>query len=142
MIYAFLNTVQIQQMFAQSHMCVAEVRPYLEHVVHSSIMKLSENSMDKLFDLITAMVKFQLTCATGPREIMLITLNHLDYVKAMVTSAPELNEFFDLTYKLIINVSLLITLLESLSKIGKLRIIRFFDFLLFLLNMISFKVLV
>ncbi|XP_072760657.1 protein OSCP1 isoform X1 [Anoplolepis gracilipes] len=64
---------------------VSHLRTTLESVVLSSIMKLDRNSMDKLFDLMIMMVKYQLMAATGPREIILIILNHVDAIRDMVS---------------------------------------------------------
>ncbi|XP_029156161.1 protein OSCP1 isoform X2 [Nylanderia fulva] len=64
---------------------VSHLRTTLESVVLSSIMKLDRSSMDKLFDLMIMMVKYQLTAATGPREVILIILNHVDAIRDMVS---------------------------------------------------------
>lgn len=64
---------------------VSHLRTTLESVVLSSIMKLDRTSMDKLFDLMIMMVKYQLKAATGPREVILIILNHIDAIRDMVS---------------------------------------------------------
>ena len=61
-----------------------EIRKSLERVVLSSIMRLDDSSMGKLFDLMIMMVKYQMTMVTGPREVLLVTLNHLDFVKDLL----------------------------------------------------------
>lgn len=61
------------------------MRQTLERVVSSSIMRLDNNSMDKLFDLMIMIVKYQFKLATGPRELLLLTLNHTDAMRDMVT---------------------------------------------------------
>ncbi|KMQ95383.1 protein oscp1-like protein [Lasius niger] len=66
---------------------VSHLRTTLESVVLSSIMKLDRSSMDKLFDLMIMMVKYQLKAATGPREVILIILNHVDAIRDMVSDS-------------------------------------------------------
>ncbi|RLU23577.1 hypothetical protein DMN91_003782 [Ooceraea biroi] len=83
---ALLNPKVLSPMFEESPMIgMPHLRTILESVALSSIMKLDANSMDKLFDLMTMMVKYQLTAASGPREIVLIMLNHIDGMRDMVS---------------------------------------------------------
>lgn len=65
---------------------MTELRTKLESVALSSIMRLDNNSLDKLFDLMIMLVKYQLSVCTGPREVVSIVLNHLDGIYEMVTS--------------------------------------------------------
>ncbi|XP_011631586.2 protein OSCP1 isoform X2 [Pogonomyrmex barbatus] len=82
---ALLNPKILSSIFEVSPMMgMPQLRATLESVALSSIMKLDKSSMDKLFDLMTMMVKYQLTAATGPREVILITLNHIDAMRDMV----------------------------------------------------------
>ncbi|XP_012289219.1 protein OSCP1 [Orussus abietinus] len=60
------------------------LRSTLECVALSSIMRLDSQSMGKLFDLMITIVKYQFTVVTGPRELILITLNHLDSLRELV----------------------------------------------------------
>eukprot|EP00164_Ancoracysta_twista_P007005 GFYU01009864.1.p1 GENE.GFYU01009864.1~~GFYU01009864.1.p1 ORF type:complete len:370 (-),score=109.80 GFYU01009864.1:98-1207(-) len=60
------------------------VRQIFERLAHSSIMRLSESSMDKLFDLMTMGFKYQLMCSTNPHQIIEVTFNHLNTLKAMI----------------------------------------------------------
>lgn len=82
---ALLNPKILSSIFAESPMIgVSHLRTTLESVVLSSIMKLDRSSMDKLFDLMIMMVKYQLTATTGPREVILTILNHVDAIRDMV----------------------------------------------------------
>lgn len=56
------------------------MRTVFDHLAHSSIMRLNTASMDKLFDLMTMAVKYQLTMTKRSAEILLVTLNHFDTV--------------------------------------------------------------
>ncbi|CCD72206.1 Cytochrome P450 [Caenorhabditis elegans] len=53
------------------------LKMFFEKVAHCSIMRLNENSMDKLFDLMMMSYKFALMKMTMPEQIMTITVNHL-----------------------------------------------------------------
>eukprot|EP00002_Diphylleia_rotans_P010700 TRINITY_DN2123_c0_g1_i1.p2 TRINITY_DN2123_c0_g1~~TRINITY_DN2123_c0_g1_i1.p2 ORF type:complete len:357 (-),score=84.53 TRINITY_DN2123_c0_g1_i1:1646-2716(-) len=59
----------------------SSVRTIFDRLAHSSIMRLSESSMEKLYDLMTMGFKLQLTRCRTPKEIMQVTENHL---KSMV----------------------------------------------------------
>lgn len=58
-------------------------------LAHSSIMRLNQNSMDKLYDLMTMGVKHQVMMCRVPQDMLLVTLNHLETIKLM-TNTPEL----------------------------------------------------
>uniref|UniRef100_A0A1I7UPC6 MIR domain-containing protein n=1 Tax=Caenorhabditis tropicalis TaxID=1561998 RepID=A0A1I7UPC6_9PELO len=55
----------------------AGLKMFFEKVAHCSIMRLNENSMDKLFDLMMMSYKFQLMKMVSPEQIVTITVNHL-----------------------------------------------------------------
>lgn len=58
-------------------------------MAHSSIMRLNTNSMDKLYDLMTMAVKYQLLNAASPSDLLLITLNHLDGIRKLTQVPPS-----------------------------------------------------
>ena len=60
------------------------MRELLEKVVHCSIMKLNETSMNKLFDLTYMGVKLQIFNSQSPTDLFLITLNHLNGILEIV----------------------------------------------------------
>lgn len=84
---------------------VSHLRTTLENVVLSSIMKLDRSSMEKLFDLMIMMVKYQLKAATGPREVILIILNHIDGIRDMVSDANA-QKCVTLVQEMVIDVSI------------------------------------
>eukprot|EP00903_Cladosiphon_okamuranus_P008100 g7808.t1 len=53
-------------------------------LAHSSVMRLNESSMSKLFDLITMGLKYQALSCAQPQQLLQVTLNHLETVKNMV----------------------------------------------------------
>ena len=62
------------------------VRRTFEIIVHSSIMKLNENSMSKLFELMLMSFKFQIVRTRYPEEIYKITLNHLESMREILNT--------------------------------------------------------
>eukprot|EP00743_Colponemidia_sp_Colp-15_P001693 GILK01001849.1.p1 GENE.GILK01001849.1~~GILK01001849.1.p1 ORF type:complete len:405 (-),score=65.54 GILK01001849.1:127-1290(-) len=66
----------------------ASTRQIFDRLAHSSIMRLNESSMDKLYDLMTMGFKYQIVSCNYPEELLQVTLNHLDSLKAIVKSGP------------------------------------------------------
>eukprot|EP00051_Salpingoeca_urceolata_P027736 m.483048 g.483048 ORF g.483048 m.483048 type:complete len:402 (-) comp22753_c0_seq1:32-1237(-) len=60
-----------------------------ERICHASIMRLNASSMSKLFDLMVMSFKHQVVLCTHARELLGITLNHLDGIEQMVSFAPD-----------------------------------------------------
>ncbi|OXU28763.1 hypothetical protein TSAR_003282 [Trichomalopsis sarcophagae] len=103
-IHALLNPQQLHEIFDNVPlMSLLSLRAILERVVLSSIMRLDDNSMNKLFDLMIMMVKYQLVTATGPREVFLSTLNHLDALRDMAAIDRTLGKHVDFTHQLLLD---------------------------------------
>lgn len=66
-----------------------------DRLAHSSIMRLSESSMDKLYDLMTMGFKYQMVSCTHPRELVDVTMNHLDSIRTAVEVSPSAVELVD-----------------------------------------------
>lgn len=64
-----------------------ELYIFYKQVVHASIMKLNDNSMGKLYDLMIMVFKHQIYFVSQPRDILLVTLNHLDSMRNLVSSS-------------------------------------------------------
>lgn len=64
----------------------SSTRQIFDRIAHSSIMRLSESSMEKLYDLMTMGFKYQLVCCSHPGELLTITMNHLQTLRQMVIS--------------------------------------------------------
>jgi len=62
-------------------------RQIFDKLAHSSIMRLNESSMDKLFDLMTMGFKYQLIACRYPQELLHVTLNHLHQLRAKIDDA-------------------------------------------------------
>jgi len=79
----------VKELFAPQEMyTVAQTRQIFDKLAHSSIMKLSEASMDKLFDLMVMGVKYQLLCSTRVDQIFEITMTHVDAVMSLIGDLP------------------------------------------------------
>lgn len=103
---ALLNPKILSPIFEESPMIgVPQLRATLESVALSSIMKLDKSSMDKLFDLMIMMVKYQLRVVTGPREVILITLNHIDAMRDMVSDVNA-QKCVSMVHQMVVNVSI------------------------------------
>ena len=63
----------------------AATRQIFDKLAHTSIMRLSESSMDKLYDLMTMGFKFQLATCEKPEDILNVTLLHLATLKSYLT---------------------------------------------------------
>ena len=61
------------------------LKTMFDKLAHASIMKLNSNSMDKLYDLMTMAVKYQVLMCHNPRHMVALTLNHLDAILSYVT---------------------------------------------------------
>ena len=61
------------------------LKTMFDKLAHASIMKLNSNSMDKLYDLMTMAVKYQVLMCQNPRHLIALTLNHLDAILGYVT---------------------------------------------------------
>lgn len=55
-----------------------------DKLAHSSIMRLNKTSMDKLYDLMTMGVKFQLLQCAAPIQFLQVTLRHLEGLEKLV----------------------------------------------------------
>lgn len=70
------------------------IRSVFERLAHASIMRLNANSMDKLYDLMIMVVKYQISLCRRPQEILMITFVHLDSLRTFVAD-PNVNELID-----------------------------------------------
>eukprot|EP01002_Notosolenus_urceolatus_P001628 NODE_1423_length_1423_cov_14.397380_g1185_i0.p1 GENE.NODE_1423_length_1423_cov_14.397380_g1185_i0~~NODE_1423_length_1423_cov_14.397380_g1185_i0.p1 ORF type:complete len:453 (-),score=90.70 NODE_1423_length_1423_cov_14.397380_g1185_i0:65-1324(-) len=65
------------------------VRDIFDRLSRSSIMRLSTSSFDKLFDLMTMGVKFQVVNCTHPRDLIDVSMNHVSSLASMVSNQPQ-----------------------------------------------------
>lgn len=63
----------------------SSTKQIFEKLAHSSIMRLNKSSMDKLYDLMMMGFKRQIVSCSNPRQYLIVTLNHLESIKRLVT---------------------------------------------------------
>lgn len=86
----------IEELFKPQEMySIQSTRQIFDRLAHSSIMRLNESSMDKLFDLMAMGFKYQIISCTTPQEMVDITYNHLDVLKRLVGNTPQVTELLD-----------------------------------------------
>ncbi|XP_041932255.1 protein OSCP1a isoform X2 [Alosa sapidissima] len=71
------------------------MRTLLTRIAHASIMRLNPASMDKLYDLMIMAFKYQVQLCPRPRDLLLVTLNHIDTIKSFVRHNPRLSNQID-----------------------------------------------
>ncbi|XP_062510780.1 protein OSCP1-like [Corticium candelabrum] len=77
------------------------MRTVFDRLAHASIMRLNSASMDKLYDLMTMAVKFQVFLCPSPSDILLITLNHIDALRELSQQDSVVLQNIDSVYHLL-----------------------------------------
>ncbi|XP_059477177.1 protein OSCP1 isoform X2 [Neocloeon triangulifer] len=54
------------------------LRTLFDNLAHVSIMRLNRTSMNKLYDLMISVVKYQIYSISRPQDLLLVTMNHLE----------------------------------------------------------------
>ncbi|XP_050182587.1 protein OSCP1 isoform X3 [Myiozetetes cayanensis] len=78
------------------------LRTVYDRLAHASIMRLNQASMDKLYDLMTMAFKYQVLLCPRPRDILLVTFNHLDAIKDFIYESPGILNQVDETFRQLI----------------------------------------
>ncbi|XP_059165805.1 protein OSCP1-like [Physella acuta] len=78
------------------------MRSVFDRIAHASIMRLNAASMDKLYDLMTMAFKYQVSLALRPKDILLVTLNHMDSIRSYVQDNSTVYSLVEYGYKTII----------------------------------------
>jgi len=90
----------LEEIFRSQEVCTRKaLRTIFERLAHTSIMRLNESSMDKLFDLMTMAVKYQMSLISKPRELILVTLNHLDSIVPFIADSSLCMSLIEKCYK-------------------------------------------
>ncbi|CAG0891637.1 unnamed protein product [Cyprideis torosa] len=75
---AMLQPRLLQEVFLPQDMYSKKLlRTVFDRLVHSSIMRLSQASMDKLYDLMTMVFKYQVSMCACAQELLWLTCNHI-----------------------------------------------------------------
>ncbi|KAJ0003625.1 hypothetical protein NQD34_008723 [Periophthalmus magnuspinnatus] len=81
---AFLDELfKPQQLYSHRTM-----KTVLSRLAQGSIMRLNPASMDRLYELIVMTLKYQVILCPRPRDLLLISYNHLDSTKRLVQDTP------------------------------------------------------
>ncbi|XP_042201441.1 protein OSCP1 isoform X2 [Callorhinchus milii] len=93
------------------------LRTVFDRLAHASIMRLNQASMDKLYDLMTMAFKYQVLLCPRPKDILLVTFNHMDAIKEFVHDSPSILNQVEETFR---------QLVESYSSLpaGEFQLIR------------------
>uniref|UniRef100_A0A8B9F506 Organic solute carrier partner 1 n=1 Tax=Amazona collaria TaxID=241587 RepID=A0A8B9F506_9PSIT len=79
------------------------LRTVYDRLAHASIMRLNQASMDKLYDLMTMAFKYQVLLCPRPRDILLVTFNHVDAIKDFIYDSPGIMNQVDETFRRLID---------------------------------------
>ncbi|XP_076445795.1 protein OSCP1-like [Babylonia areolata] len=78
------------------------MRTVFDRLAHASIMRLNAASMDKLYDLMTMAFKYQVSLCLRPKDILLITLNHMDAMRTYVQNQSSVRQQVEGVYRMLI----------------------------------------
>ncbi len=82
----------------------SSTRQIFDRLAHSSIMRLNQSSMDKLYDLMTMGCKYQILSVTHPSDLLAVCLNHLDALRRLVASNTEVSKLVELAHQQILEL--------------------------------------
>ncbi|XP_076827900.1 protein OSCP1 isoform X2 [Brachyhypopomus gauderio] len=80
------------------------LRTVFDRLAHASIMRLNQASMDKLYDLMTMAFKYQVLLCPRPKDLLLVTFNHMDAIKDFVRDTSTILSQVDETFKQLIEM--------------------------------------
>ncbi|XP_006158636.1 protein OSCP1 [Tupaia chinensis] len=80
------------------------LRTVYDRLAHASIMRLSQASMDKLYNLMTMAFKYQVLLCPRPKDVLLVTFNHLDAIKGFIQDSPAILHQVDETSRQLIEI--------------------------------------
>ena len=79
------NKKFIRELFKPQEMYKNDAtRQIFDRLAHSSIMRLNESSMEKLYDLMTMGFKYQMLNCVSPRQLVTVSLNHMRNLQSIV----------------------------------------------------------
>ncbi|KAF4522451.1 hypothetical protein B566_EDAN002535 [Ephemera danica] len=82
-----LNERFVEELFKPQELYNKQaLKALFENLAHTSIMRLNRPSMNKLYDLMVMVVKYQIYSVLRPQDILLVTMNHFE---ALASSHPS-----------------------------------------------------
>ncbi|CAJ1083142.1 protein OSCP1a [Xyrichtys novacula] len=64
------------------------LKTVLTRIAHASIMRLNPASMDRLYELMIMAFKYQVFLCPRPKDLLLISYNHIDTIRELVKETP------------------------------------------------------
>ncbi|XP_053189876.1 protein OSCP1a [Scomber japonicus] len=80
------------------------LKTVLTRLAHASIMRLNPASMDRLYELMIMAFKYQVFLCPRPKDLLLISYNHIDTIREFVKETPVIVNQVDETHRKIIEV--------------------------------------
>ncbi|XP_050923237.1 protein OSCP1a isoform X4 [Lates calcarifer] len=80
------------------------LKTVLTRIAHASIMRLNPASMDRLYELMVMAFKYQVFLCPRPKDLLLISYNHIDTIREFVKDTPVVVNQVDETHRKIIEV--------------------------------------
>ncbi|XP_034456512.1 protein OSCP1a [Hippoglossus hippoglossus] len=80
------------------------LKTVLTRLAHASIMRLNPASMDRLYELMVMAFKHQVFLCPRPKDLLLISYNHIDTIREFVKDTPVVVNQVDETHRKIIEV--------------------------------------
>ncbi|XP_060948972.1 LOW QUALITY PROTEIN: protein OSCP1a [Limanda limanda] len=80
------------------------LKTVLTRLAHASIMRLNPASMDRLYELMVMAFKYQIFLCPRPKDLLLISYNHIDTIREFVKDTPVVVNQVDETHRKIIEV--------------------------------------
>ncbi|XP_068603414.1 protein OSCP1a [Brachionichthys hirsutus] len=80
------------------------MKTVLTRLAHASVVRLNLASMDRLYELIIMAFKYQVFLCPRPKDLLLISYNHMDTIRAFVADTPAVGNQVDETQRRIIDV--------------------------------------
>lgn len=114
--------LQIELFQAQPLYSSRAVREVFTRLAHSSIMKLNDSSMDKLFDLMSMGCKYSIMQVEHPLDLLSITLNHFDHMRKTASGHAQCEKLVRAAYDA--TIQLYSSLCSSVSGKQSLYVLR------------------
>uniref|UniRef100_A0A8D2ZH48 Organic solute carrier partner 1a n=1 Tax=Scophthalmus maximus TaxID=52904 RepID=A0A8D2ZH48_SCOMX len=80
------------------------LKTVLTRLAHASIMRLNPASMERLYELMVMAFKYQVFLCPRPKDLLLISYNHIDTIREFVKDTPVVVNQVDETHRKIIEV--------------------------------------
>ncbi|XP_045915642.1 protein OSCP1a isoform X2 [Micropterus dolomieu] len=80
------------------------MKTVLTRLAHASIMRLNPASMDRLYELMVMAFKYQVFLCPRPKDLLLISYNHIDTIRELVKDTPVVVHQVEETHRKIIEV--------------------------------------